>query len=76
MPAGDRFFVDTNVLLYEIDASEPKKRSQAHSWIDMLWEENSGALSWQVLHEFYMNATRKLRSSASHARSVVELFTQ
>jgi predicted nucleic acid-binding protein len=76
MPAGDRFFVDTNVLLYEIDASEPKKQRQAHSWINMLWEESAGALSWQVLHEFYVNATKKLGSSASHARSVVELFTQ
>lgn len=76
MPAGDRFFVDTNVLLYEIDASAPIKQRQAHSWIDLLWEESAGALSWQVLHEFYVNATGKLRSSASHARSVVELFTQ
>jgi predicted nucleic acid-binding protein len=76
MSAGDRFFVDTNDLLYEIDASAPIKQRQAHAWIDMLWEESAGALSWQVLHEFYVNATRKLRSSASHARSVVELFTQ
>lgn len=76
MPAGDRFFVDTNVLLYEIDASEPKKQRQAHSWINMLWEESAGALSWQVLHEFYVNATKKPGSSVSHARSVVELFTQ
>jgi len=76
MPAADRFFVDTNVLLYEIDASAPIKQRQARSWINRLWEENAGALSWQVLHEFYVNATRKLRDPAFHARSVVELFTQ
>jgi len=76
MPAGDRFFVDTNVLLYEWDASAPAKRRQAHSWINTLWQANAGALSWQVLHEFYVNATRKLHSSASQARAVVEVFTQ
>lgn len=76
MPAADRFFVDTNVLLYQVDASETVKRARAHSWMDALWEAGAGALSWQVLHEFYVNATKKLSSSTSYARRVVELFTQ
>lgn len=54
-------FVDTNVLLYARDASEPSKQPQAARWIDLLWEQRSGRLSYQVLHEYYVTVTRKLR---------------
>jgi predicted nucleic acid-binding protein len=75
MPAGDRFFVDTNVLLYDSDPADPDKQRRARLWVQTLWEHGAGVLSWQVLHEFYVNATRKLRSSASQARSIVAAFT-
>lgn len=54
-------FVDTNVLLYARDASEPTRQPAAHRWIDRLWEEHAGRLSYQVLHEYYVTVTRKLR---------------
>jgi predicted nucleic acid-binding protein len=53
-------FVDTNVLLYARDSSEPKKQRLAEAWLSHLWRERSGRLSVQVLAEFYVNATRKL----------------
>lgn len=54
-------FVDTNVLLYARDLSEPVKRERAKAWLDHLWRERLGRTSIQVLSEFYYNATRKLR---------------
>jgi predicted nucleic acid-binding protein len=53
-------FVDTNVLLYARDVSEPDKQPRARDWMDALWEGRSGRLSAQVLNEFYVVATQKL----------------
>jgi predicted nucleic acid-binding protein len=54
-------FVDTNVLLYARDASEPDRQPRAREWLDLLWRERSGRLSLQVLTEYYQAVTRKLR---------------
>jgi predicted nucleic acid-binding protein len=58
-----RSFVDTNVLLYAVDRSEPEKRAVAATLI----EERAGELiiSAQVLSEFYAVATRRLQTPLS-----------
>lgn len=53
-------FVDANVLLYAYDAAADDKRVVASALVDRLWRERRGALSVQVLQEFYVNATRKI----------------
>jgi predicted nucleic acid-binding protein len=52
-------FLDTNILLYSIsrDPGEAAKREQAIALLD----EDDGALSVQVLQEFYVQATRSSR---------------
>jgi len=52
-------FFDTNVLLYSIrrDSGEAEKRERAIELLDL----NDGALSVQVLQEFYVQATRPTR---------------
>ena len=57
----DRVFVDTNVLVYSRDASEPPKQKQAMAWMARLWSEKTGRLSFQVLNEFYVTVTNKLQ---------------
>jgi predicted nucleic acid-binding protein len=57
---SDNVFVDTNILLYARDASEPEKQAAASARLDELWEARTGRLSVQVLNEFFVNATRKL----------------
>lgn len=56
----DRVFVDTNVLVYSRDASEPEKQPQAMLWMKYLWASQTGRLSYQVLQEFYSIVTTKL----------------
>src|ERR1700723_3560669 len=75
MPASS-IFVDTNVLLYSFDVGEPVKRVQARLWLDYLWRTGEGRMSWQVLHEFYANATRKLSVPAIEIREAVSLFSR
>lgn len=53
-------FVDTNVLVYARDASEPDKQPQARAWLRHLWETRTGKLSTQVLNEYFVTVTRKL----------------
>lgn len=55
-----KVFVDTNVLVYSRDASEPEKQGLAAAWMAALWEKRSGRLSYQVLQEFYVTVTAKL----------------
>lgn len=56
-----KVFVDTNVLIYAEDSSEPLKQERAADWMDALWQRRCGALSIQILNEFYVNATGKIR---------------
>lgn len=55
-----RVFVDTNVLVYTRDRTEPLKHERALAWVAALWEFRAGRLSWQVLQEYYVTVTRKL----------------
>ncbi|OBK21237.1 twitching motility protein PilT [Mycobacterium asiaticum] len=52
-------FVDTNILLYAYDVGAGEKHDRASALIDRLWREHRGAISVQVLQEFYVNVTRK-----------------
>ena len=76
MNEGDKFFVDTNLLLYSIDADQPAKQLRASAWLEFLWPQRVVGISWQVLNEFYWNATRKLDLPAASAQSNVRLFAQ
>ena len=57
----DSVFVDTNVLLYEWDARAGEKQERAAAWLAELWRTRSGRLSYQVLAEYYVIATQKLK---------------
>jgi predicted nucleic acid-binding protein len=68
-----RVFVDTNVLVYSRDSSEPKKQARAQAWRDALWKARAGRLSAQVLHEFYVVVTRKLNPGMPKPRARAEV---
>src|SRR5688572_9605951 len=70
--AGDVFFIDTNLLLYALDPRDPEKHLIARRWMDQLWLNGAGRVSWQVLNEFFANAERKLRAPGTDARKTVE----
>lgn len=55
-----KYLVDTNLLVYAYDRSEPEKQAKAVELLDALIKNGSGILSPQVLSEFYTVVTRKL----------------
>ena len=73
---SDRIFVDTNVLVYADDFASPEKRDRAQELIRALIHDGNGALSLQVLQEYFNAATRKLRMDAADARKRVEVYSR
>ena len=69
----EKFFVDTNVLVYVYDVSQLTKSAVAVEWITRLWREQSGRTSVQVINELHVTLTRKLphRMDADEAWDVV-----
>jgi len=53
--SADRVFLDTNVLVYAYDASEPVQRARART---LLADLEDAVVSTQVLAEFYVALTR------------------
>jgi len=73
---SDKTFVDTNVLIYAHDVDAKSKHEIAKDILSELWSQRNGALSLQVLQEFYVNVTRKISSPLSKraARPVVDSY--
>lgn len=55
-----RVFVDTNVLVYSRDTTEPDKHAIATQLMRRLWRDRTGVISTQVCNEYYVTVTRKL----------------
>lgn len=74
---SDRSFVDTNILIYAHDRTAGRKHEISRDLIDRLWESGTGCLSVQILQEFYVIATKKLRDiEPQEARGLVETYSR
>ncbi len=69
MKSADKYFVDTNILLYAHDRSAGLKHERARQVIEQLWSSGQGVLSTQVLQEICINLRRKV----AHPLSVEEI---
>ncbi|MDI3481311.1 MAG: hypothetical protein PWQ97_966 [Tepidanaerobacteraceae bacterium] len=54
-------FVDTNILVYAHDVSAGRKHEIAKELLKELWNTRKGCLSIQVLQEFYVTITKKVK---------------
>ena len=72
--SDDKVFLDSNVLVYAHDVSAGAKHEIAKATVEDLWERRSGVLSSQVLQEWFVNVTGKIRRpvAVSTAREIVE----
>jgi len=62
-------FVDSSVLIYAHDRDAGSKRELAGTLCSRLWSEQTGVLSIQVLQEFFVTVTRKLRTPIARAQA-------
>lgn len=62
-------FLDSNILVYSVDESPVEKAKHARAIELLSADPESLVVSTQVLQEFYVVATRKLRSPLSEERA-------
>jgi predicted nucleic acid-binding protein len=55
------FFIDTNILVYANDSSEPAKQEAAIMVVTDGIREGTAVISTQVLSEFWVTVTRRIR---------------
>jgi predicted nucleic acid-binding protein len=69
-------FVDANILVYSEDGADQTKQKASVAWLDVLWQQGVGRVSTQVLNEFYVTATRKIKPPmpAGDARAEVRRY--
>ena len=70
---SDRYFVDTNILMYAHDTAAGDKHARAKALVEDLWQNRSGVVSTQVLQELAVNLRRKAKKplDAKATRDVV-----
>jgi len=57
----DLFFLDTNIFVYALLASEPLKKQRAVQLLEQALGSHCGCISYQVIQEFANVATRKFK---------------
>lgn len=71
-----RSFFDTNVLVYSDDKAFPSKQRRAIELVTEHRRAKTGVLSLQVLQEYFVTITRKLKLDPGIARRKVELLAE
>ena len=69
-------FFDINVLIYADDAASPRKRSRATALVAEHIRNRTASVSLQVLQEYFVVATRKLRLDPEFAQRKIELLAR
>lgn len=67
-------FVDTNILVYARDRDAAEKQAKAETLMLELWESRRGRISAQVLNEFFVIVTRKLKPGMSPEEAWSEIL--
>jgi len=71
-----RTFLDTNILVYSDDPRDPVKRATAIDLVQRHLRSRTGTVSLQVLQEYFVSATGKLKLDSELARQRVEVFAK
>jgi predicted nucleic acid-binding protein len=62
---SEKYFVDTNILIYAHDRTAGAKHERARQLVERLWTSEQGVLSTQILQELCVNLQRKLAEPLS-----------
>jgi predicted nucleic acid-binding protein len=57
----DKYFIDTNIVVYSFDESVPNKQKTAQAIINEALSTGHGVVSYQVIQEFLNVSTRKFK---------------
>lgn len=71
---NNRFFIDTNIIVYAHDNNYPDKQLKAQEIIFKGMRENSAVISAQVLSEFFVTVTKQVKQNFSAAAAKHEIM--
>ncbi len=71
---AERYFLDTNVLVYANDQSDPQRQVVASRLVGDGIRNRRAVISSQVLGEFWVTVTRKVRTPLSQEAADAELL--
>ncbi len=69
-------FIDTNILVYALDKAEPEKQLKARDLLRKTESDHLGVISTQVLQEFYVVATRKLKVKPELTKKIISSLSK
>jgi len=69
-----KFFIDTNILVYTLDPRNPQKHLTARNFLHSAIKEHNPVISTQVLKEFYVAATVKLKADPVSVKAILHNF--
>lgn len=69
-----KVFIDTNILVYCLDNNDKRKQKKCKTLLKTLERENAGVLSTQVMQEFYVVATQKLKVDPILVKGILLTF--
>ena len=71
---SDKYFLDTNIIVYSVDLTEPLKRRRSRELVTEGTTSKLGVISYQVVQEFVNVALRKFQSAV--AQTDLDQFMQ
>jgi len=71
-----KIFIDTNVLVYALDKAEPEKQKKARELLRKTESDRLGVISTQVLQEYYVVATQKMKVEPELAKRIISSLSK
>lgn len=69
-----KIFIDTNLLVYSLDNSNKRKKNKARQILKLLVERHQPVISTQVIQEFFIASTKKLKVDPLIAKNIIHSF--
>ena len=72
----DKFFFDTNVLVYMQDASDSVKQQKARSLLSTYLDNGTAVISTQCLQEFYNVLANKMKQDKIKTKQIIHSLSE
>ncbi len=69
-----KIFIDTNILVYTLDQKNIEKRDMARKIVKKVVEFHQPVISTQVIKEFYVVASNKLKADPIIVKNIIHNF--
>ena len=69
-----KIFIDTNILVYTLDQKNVEKRDMARKIVKKVVESHQPVISTQVIKEFYVVASNKLKADPIVVKNIIHNF--